>query len=1004
MKSYRLLSIFFYMLCAIAAWGQEKVLISTSTEINASTLPDDAIIEFQSSNKTLTLNMDVDKRLSYIEDASTNFNLVDWNLIIKGSKKLSFTDNSLSHPFIRVNELTINEGVTVEAVSSTKTAKAIEVRQLTVRGKLLVSGTADAAYAHGGITVDGGSLTAVSSYDAIHAVSGDIVLNGTVSAVGGEIAINAKQGNVIVNGGTVEAEGEVDGIYAEGSISLQGGSVTVKAIGGSNPSGLHAKGNITVSGSASCYTVGDAFGLRSDGDITMEGGTFTSMGKQAVSAVGNIALNGGSLSAIAFIGSNTTVRAGGTLHFNGTLANITYLVSTGKAVYAEQGITLSQGAMTLPANGKISSNGKTIVRSDGNEAKRVTIGLPEISGKINITHVACMYPTEYSLKGEIASVASSKISAQWQYSDADAIGNDMTWTDISGATGTSYTPPVSLLGKYIRVKVTARGYTGYLASGAGFVTKIPQNSTPATPTLQVANNKVYVTNAIGYQEYIMLSSQKAVASLTASDWSNAKSPSSTTATSVLDMGGTMGNTYFVYTRYKETDTYYAGEQVAVSSIYLGSAATTVQAIAFKVEKDVRTGTKPQYTEEIEREGDAYYANVGNVFRITVQPSPEDATFAGISGSRFYSSAKGGTFYSDYKCTTPVSSTTNYTQVYFKTTTQKNNVDASAEYTRGYNDVLRAVVYFHVADASGNWLISRIGNVETTVDVGKKLEGISIVTKPGKASLAGLTAEFSSGTGTAPTITFDKSTHTMTVDATSASTGTYTYTVKQNGSNVSGTIKVNVVGLQCENIVMTPLIEAEPGDVVELSAQVLPAGAEATLQWSCSSPYATVNNGVVTISSSIPRNTIFDVNATTGNISAETSIYIPKLPSDLSFDKKSCQGYVGGPVTTPVLNNPHQLPVNYGSSDTNVAKVNSSSGEVELVGEGVATILASTVGDANYASDEVSYWISVSKKAASGIDVLKGDTSTTIRKVIVDGQVLIIRPDGRLCNLLGVEVK
>ena len=974
---------FLLLFCAmgIAIAGQAQEKVSVQGNVNASDLPDNAKVELCGNT---TLNMDVDKRLYYLSDHTTNFDQVYADLTITGSGKLSFSDNadgfSAIESCIRARTVVISENSTVEAVSKYKTHPVLEVHQLKVYGHLTATNNVTAVTAKNNIEVSGGILNVASSEYGIYSREGAVILDGTVMAIAADMAIYSKAGNVEIKGGTVECEATNRGIQAAGNIIISGGKVTAQATNGSTPIAIRAEQDFETSGNAEITTFGGNEGLNAK-NITISGGKLTLSGKNAIIASNAFNITGGEVNAVslgdyAIRGINSLSINGGIvtassivckygLHSNGPIALNKGTISVRgfvSAVQAGSGITLGSCTIQIPANGRVSGN--TIVNANGNVAKKVSLStiLPPISGKVNITGVVCMQPVSYSLEGDIASVSASLISAQWQYTNDEYVNSNAVWYDIPGQTGTTYTPTATYLGKFIRVKVTAQGYSGYLSSPYGYVTKIPQNNTPSDITLQIANNQVRITNAVNYMEYIMLSSPKAVSSLTVSDWANSKT--TTAALGSLDMGGTMGNTYYVYGRFKETDTFYAGSKVSTNSIYLGSS-TALQSISFKVEMNIGgTGIKPEYTTDIEKDNDVYYAKKGNVFKLTIVPNPSEATFNGISGSRFFSNAAGGTFHSDFRGSMPLNASENYKVVYFKAGDQKNNVDVQAEYTKGYNDVIRAVAYFHIADANGNYAMNRIESVETTVDVGEKKEGISITTRPEKASLAGATAALrnSSGTGTAPIVTINSSTRTMSVDATSATEGIYYYDVYQNSQlKTNGTsIKVIVTGTALDDITITPAaLKAEPGDEVELEAQLTPANATVPVAWSCTS-YANVDNGRVKITPTAPRGNTITVTATAASRSAQCVITIPKLSGDLSVGQYDPIAYMGKSFAPPIINNPHGLSISYVSMDESVATVNSTTGAITLKGEGIATICVSSQENNTYEACQVSYQLMVMK--------------------------------------------
>ena len=94
--------------------------------------------------------------------------------------------------------------------------------------------------------------------------------------------------------------------------------------------------------------------------------------------------------------------------------------------------------------------------------------------------------------------------------------------------------------------------------------------------------------------------------------------------------------------------------------------------------------------------------------------------------------------------------------------------------------------------------------------------------------------------------------------------------------------------------------------------------------------------------------------------AGISFYRAGLPSaNLSFPEASYTVNLGETFTAPALTNPNSVSVTYSSSDTDVATVNASTGEVTIGSTaGTATITASFAGNSTYSASEASYAIEV----------------------------------------------
>ncbi len=81
---------------------------------------------------------------------------------------------------------------------------------------------------------------------------------------------------------------------------------------------------------------------------------------------------------------------------------------------------------------------------------------------------------------------------------------------------------------------------------------------------------------------------------------------------------------------------------------------------------------------------------------------------------------------------------------------------------------------------------------------------------------------------------------------------------------------------------------------------------------------------------------------------------------LEWSASSYEAVLGGENSFPTLSNVNGVSVSYSSSDTSVATVDSSSGEVTLVGTGTTSIIASSEADGTYSAGSVYYTLKVVK--------------------------------------------
>ena len=116
---------------------------------------------------------------------------------------------------------------------------------------------------------------------------------------------------------------------------------------------------------------------------------------------------------------------------------------------------------------------------------------------------------------------------------------------------------------------------------------------------------------------------------------------------------------------------------------------------------------------------------------------------------------------------------------------------------------------------------------------------------------------------------------------------------------------------------------------------------------------------------------------------------------MSFDKSEISVTFGEGFTAPVLNNPHQLPVYYMSSNSSVATINGN-GKLSLRNTtGSTTISAIFDGDDTYLPDTISYQLNVTQSLEAADLFYK---KVTTQEELVKGAQYIIVCEARNCAM------
>ena len=153
---------------------------------------------------------------------------------------------------------------------------------------------------------------------------------------------------------------------------------------------------------------------------------------------------------------------------------------------------------------------------------------------------------------------------QWQRST----DGGSTWKDIPDATDGQYIPGAADMGENVRIRVviTKKGYLGEIVSTPAKVSKAANDNTPSLPNVTAQKNAdgtytaFQISNFKSDQEYIYTTS----APTSGNGWPTGGTP----ITSATVNGLNQGSTYYIFTRYKESDTHQTGSKVSSTSVLL----------------------------------------------------------------------------------------------------------------------------------------------------------------------------------------------------------------------------------------------------------------------------------------------------------------------------------------------------------------------------------------------------------------------------------------------------
>ncbi len=493
---------------------------------------------------------------------------------------------------------------------------------------------------------------------------------------------------------------------------------------------------------------------------------------------------------------------------------------------------------------------------------KMTSAYPLLTGTVSVTPASPVYgdKLQYSLGGTAYTLQQSGVAftVRWERSDDGETG----WTVVSAG---PMNVGVNSINKYLRAKVEANQYAGVLYSSPVFVTKAPNKSPVVKPQLWGSGTQVTVTNSQSNQEYFLLNYKKDIANLTASDWAAAKPGNGGS----LTLNGTANSVNYVYTRMRETETHYAGNNVVTANTYLGSNASLSGIQLSYALLDSNGNPKAM---ELDEMGIYAYAKIGDIIRITAEPVPSNVTFNGVRGENWLVNSSStntsyGRYYTSQGCYQTLGKDQYYTTVYFRAEQQVNHLKLSAQYYYGYNSLAYDSFSLNVANSSGEYLVDS-ASARITVYVGSTVKDYPVQRSPDRASLSGATVVYRDGTGTkAPSVTLNG--NNVSVDAENATAGSYYFDLYKNGSKISGGITVEVTQPPVDSLTLSPsTLTVHPGKSYTLTPKLVPANSGIPITWSSSNTaVATVNQGVVTVKSTADIGETATITAKAGGLQA-----------------------------------------------------------------------------------------------------------------------------------------
>ena len=215
---------------------------------------------------------------------------------------------------------------------------------------------------------------------------------------------------------------------------------------------------------------------------------------------------------------------------------------------------------------------------------------------------------------------------QWQRST----DGGSRWKDIPDATDGQYIPGAADMGENVRIRVviTKNGYLGEIVSAPAKVSKAANDNTPSLPNVTAQKNAdgtytaFQIKNFRSDQEYVYTTS----APTSGNGWPTGGTP----ITSATVNGLNQGSTYYIFTRYKGTDTHQTGSKVSSTSVLLDNITMLNRVILTDA-----NGRKYNFYGS----GNTIYIKKGESMTLTAKTNPVGATtWSGFTFKSQYSAS------------------------------------------------------------------------------------------------------------------------------------------------------------------------------------------------------------------------------------------------------------------------------------------------------------------------------------------------------------------------------